>query len=213
MLNGVTHATRTVPRILMLAVLLNSAHAVSAQDGLYAPVLPGDTAFVRIVNTSETAVTVDLGPVRIGPVQTKTGSDYAPVRPGVSVVFVANTRLPVTAAPGSFRTVVISAESAMVFDDPHHDDPLRAQFRVYNLSATTIRVDAIEPSAPLFEGIPAGEAEYLTLNAVPVLVGVTRDDGTLHHEQIEFSRGDSYSLVVMDNGAFVVKAGVKRAAD
>lgn len=213
MLDGVTHATRTVLRTLMLAVLLSGAHAVVAQDGLYAPVLPGDTAFVRVMNVSTEAVSIDLGPVRIGPVEPGSGSDYHGVRPGVYVVFAGGTRVPVTSSPQSFQTVVMTRDTAEVIEDPYHDDPLRSQLLVYNATSGAVRVDAIEPESPLFESVPPGESGSLVLNAIRVLLRSTLADGQRFDTEVQLSRGDSYALTVTGTGVFVVKAAVRNPAD
>ena len=199
--------------LLPIAILLFGAANAAGQDGLYAPVLPDDIAFVRVINSDLNGgpVTVDLGTVRIGPIEYGAGSPYVPVRPGVYVVFSPTGRVPVTAASGSFQTVIFSHGQSFVLEDDHHDDPLRAQLVVYNLLDTGVTVEAIQPAAPLFDDLRPGQSASLALNAIPVTLRASATGGWTFDVSVELTRGDSFAVIADSahaEGGFVVKASV-----
>jgi hypothetical protein len=205
-------------RIFILIHLLLAA-AVAAQDGLYAPVLPGDTSYIRLLNAAGNgeALSVDVGTARIGPLEPFSGSDYHAVRPGVYVIFAGGNREPITARPASFYTVLVTPERIVVREDIHHEDALRSQFIVYNVSDLAVRVDAIVPQAPLFESVSPGLSQSVTINAIPVTIRVSADgqDGRSFFDMdLVLTRGDSYAVVATGTGddlsGFLVKAGVDR---
>jgi len=198
-------------RVLTLIAMCIIAGPIVAQEGLYAPVLPDDTAYVRLINATAAPRSIDLGTLRIGPVAPDSGSLYHPVRPGVFVVFAGRERVPVTASPKSFQTVVLLPETAFVASDSHHDDPLRSQLIVYNADTSPVRIDAVSPVAPLFERIDPGESAAIVINAIPVTVRATLGGGQTIDSELVLTRGDSYAIVVGADRAFVVKAGVQTA--
>ena len=146
-------------------------------------------------------------------------------RPGVYVIFASGSREPLTAATKTFHTILITADGINIVRDTHHDDPLRSQLILYNLTSGPLRFDAIVPSAPLFDGVAPGGADSIAINAIPVTVAAIRQppadvdgeppdqyEATLHLE-----RGESYAIVVMENGpaltGFVVTATVSTGTE
>jgi len=222
-----------VKRALITVAALLVVSTLQAQDGLYAPVLPDDTALVRVINASgddfspgeDMPVFIDIGTTRVGPVSSGSGSVYYPVRPGVYVIFANGFREPLTAATKTFHTILITADGINNLRDTHHDDPLRSQLILYNLTSGPLRLDAIVPAAPLLDEVGTGEAGSIVINAIPVTVAAFRGalagaqaesldryEATLHLE-----RGESYALVVTQNGpgltGFVVTAAVSTGAE
>ena len=196
--------------LLIIALLLVAAVA-PAQDGLYAPVLPGDTALVRVINATGgegESVSIDIGTARIGPVPPETGTPYHPVRPGVYVVFANGEREPLTAAPATFHTILITANRIAVVEDTYHDDPLRSQLILYNGTSGLLRLDAIVPSAPLLEAIAPGEGGAIVINAIPVTVAAIRSGSAAadtapenrYETSLTLERGGSFALVVAESG-------------
>ncbi len=213
-------------KALLIIVTLLVTSVLPAQDGLYAPVLPNDTALVRVINASGDAVAaIDIGTTRIGPMSPGSGSAYHPVRPGIYVIFANGFREPLTAAAKTFHTILIAADGINIVRDTHHDDPLRSQLILYNMTSGPLRLHAVVPSAPLLEEVKPGDAGSITINAIPVTIAALRSDlvgaGAGSEDQYETSftleRGNSYALVVTENGpaltGFVVIAGVETSTE
>ncbi len=217
--------------VLLILVTLLVASVLPAQDGLYAPVLPDDIALVRVINASgdggaaSTPIGIDIGTVRIGPVFSGSGSAYRPVRPGVYVIFAGGFREPLTAATKTFHTILVTANGINILRDTHHEDPLRSQFILYNMTSGPLRLDAVVPSAPLLDEIGPGDANSVVINAIPVTVAAVRpglagtDAGPedQYETTLTLERGDSYALVVTESGpaltGFVVLAKLSTAEE
>ena len=211
---------------LLIIVTLLVTSVLPAQDGLYAPVLPDDTALVRVINaTGDEGTAIDIGTTRIGPVSPGTGSAYHPVRPGVFVIFANGFREPLTAATKTFHTILITADGISIVRDTHHDDPLRSQLILYNMTSGPLQLDAVVPSAPLLDEVSPGDAGSITINAIPVTIAALRSDlvgadagsEDQYETSLTLERGDSYALVVTENGpvltGFVVTAGVATSTE
>jgi hypothetical protein len=207
--------------MLALLLLLVTPLAPFAQDGLYAPVRPEDTALVRVVHAAPDSlapVTIDVGTTRFAEVSAGFGTPFRPVRPGVYVVMAYGHREALTAANGTFHTVLVSPAGITVVADTYHDDPLRAQLVLYNLTGQPVRLDAVEPEARLIDSVLPGESGTRVINAIPVRLAVTPVEGAdgdrdRYDVTLELTRGSSYSLVVSDgpNGVtgFTVLARVE----
>ncbi len=221
---------------LILIVTLLVANVLQAQDGLYAPVLPDDIALVRVIYAAQGVstqgaalpgvslpISIDIGTTRIGPVSPGSGSPYYPVRPGVYVIFAGEAREPLTAATKTFHTILITAGGINIVRDTHHDDPLRSQLILYNLTAGPLRLVAVMPSAPLLEEVRPGDAGSIVINAIPVTIAALRSNlvgeaGAPEHRyetSLSLERGESYAFVVTESeqtlAGFVVKAAVSAA--
>jgi len=222
------HVTFTVA----LAILFLVASLAPAQDGLYAPVLPDDIALVRVINATEApgadaGLSIDVGNTRIGPVAAGTGTAYFPVRPGVYVVFANGKREALTAASGTFQTILIAADRISIIADAHHEDPLRSQVLLYNASSHPVRLDAIVPAAALIPAVSPGQSGMIIINAIPVTLAAIAEgadvdqrsvDGAVGGDEpagqftveITLERGKSYAVVVTGKelNGFVVPGAV-----
>jgi Alginate O-acetyl transferase AlgF len=202
-----------VKNVLLAIALILLAFVAFPQDGLYAPVLPNDTALVRVINaTGEEGapVSIDIGTTRIGPVAQGVGTPYHPVRPGVYVIFANGNREALTAASETFHTVLITSGGIAIVRDQHHEDPLRSQLILYNGTSGPLRLDAIVPSAPLLAAIGPGEGDAIVINAIPVTIAAIRSGAAdaadaaaedKFETSLTLERGESFALVVAERGA------------
>jgi hypothetical protein len=231
---------RYIARIVIVGLFFAGGGMAMAQDGLYAPVRPGETALVRVVhvNAGEPAagITIDVGNTRFTDVEAQSGTAYRPVRPGVYVVMAYGHREALTATTGTFYTVAVSPDGITIFSDTYHDDPLRAQLVLYNLSDAPLRLDAVVPEAPLLEAVAPGTSGTRVINAIPVTIAVspataagstagpsgegasneTPDDGRRYEVSLELERGASYGFMVQETpnviAGFIVQAAVEGSA-
>lgn len=215
--------TKRVAYFVLLLWVFLATGSVYAQDGLYAPVLPGDTSLVRVFNISAEEVTIDIGATRIGPVASGEASPYHPTRPGISVIFAAGMRETLTVAPATFHTVIVADSLIIISEDTRHEDPLRSQIILYNASAVPVRLDAVVPEAPLIPPLDPGSSDEIVINAIPVQLAARAGDAARASDgavasfetELELGRGDSYAIVVSDSAGrlegLVVTASVAPA--
>ncbi|MCK4514764.1 MAG: hypothetical protein KAU31_05860, partial [Spirochaetaceae bacterium] len=139
--------------------------------------------------------------------------------------FANGFREPLTAATKTFHTILITADGISIVRDTHHDDPLRSQLILYNITSGPLQLDAVVPSAPLLDEVSPGDAGSITINAIPVTIAALRSDlvgadagsEDQYETSLTLERGDSYALVVTENGpaltGFVVTAGVATSTE
>lgn len=198
--------------VLVLVVLGGSAGALAAQDGLYAPVRPEDTALVRVIHVNWASgaapVTVDAGNTRFAAVAAGSATPYRPVRPGVYVIMAYGRREALTAANGTFHTVLISPNRITILRDTWHEDPLRAQLVLYNATTAPLRLDAVVPEATLMAEVTPGSSGTRVVNAITVTLAASRighapeasgggaGPRAVWETSLDLARGASYGLVV-----------------
>ncbi len=219
--------------IVLVGLLVAGGGSATAQDGLYAPVRPDETALVRVVHLNSddqsARVTIDVGNTSYADVHAQDGTAYRPVRPGVFVVLAYGHREALTATTGTFYTAVVSPDGITILSDTYHDDPLRAQLVLYNLTSAPLRLDAVVPEATLLEAVAPGASGTRVINAIPVTLavkGTTGADsagnaasggtaaGTDRFEiALQLERGASYGIMVQRKpgglAGLVLKAAVQ----
>lgn len=195
-----------------LLLMLLCAVGLCAQDGLYAPSVPDDAALVRVVNATQTSVTVDLGPRRFSNVERYAASPYRAIDPGIFIVNYAGGRHVIEPAARSFTTLVFHPAGIAVFPDERHTDAARSQVVVYNITTGPIDLRAIEPEATLASAVAPLGSGMRVVNAIPVEIGAFVDDAPTFRTRLSLERGASYGLFVVEEGGsiegFVVKAAL-----
>lgn len=183
----------------------------TAQDGLYAPRVPGDAALVRVVNldSAGSSPRIDAGAVRFDALAPGTAGPYRPVAPGVYLVGGRGRSTELHPAAGGFHTIVTLAGGEIrVFRDEAHRDPARTQVVLYNLSAAETSLVSVDPAGTLIEGVQAGESAAVVVNAIPVELSALRDGVEVLRRSVVLERGASYAVFVGESSAALHTARV-----
>ncbi|MCG8480062.1 MAG: alginate O-acetyltransferase AlgF [Spirochaetales bacterium] len=192
-------------------VLLAIASAAAAQDGLYAPRLPGDAALVRVVNLDDSASSprIDAGSVRFESLAPGEAGPYRPVAPGIYLIGARGRGAELNPAPGAFHTIVtLPGGDVRIFEDEAHRDPARAQIVLYNLSAVEASLSSVDPAGGLIESVGAGESEAIVVNAIPVELSAVRGGVEALRRSVVLDRGASYAVFVGESFAALHTARV-----
>ena len=204
---------RVKARMLLLSMLVLAGRPVAAQEGLYAPSVPEDAALVRVVNATGETVTLDVGPVRFRDVASRTATAYRPFQGDVVVIAHAGDREVLTPRARSFLSIVLKVDGVLAITDERHTDPARAQLVLYNLTGAPLDFVAVEPGATLAAGVEPGAGAARVVNAIPLRLGAVSAGTLVHDESLGLQRGESYTMVVADEGGdvfgFVVQATVE----
>jgi alginate O-acetyltransferase complex protein AlgF len=199
-------------------VLLLAAAAAplgAAPQSVYGPSAPGDSAFVRVVSLLADPLRVSLGATRIGPVGYGTVSSYFPVVPDIYVVRAGGAELEVVPKSGGYLTIACTPKGIILFDDPPHTNPARAQVFLYNLtSLPSLDLKTADGKTAVIAGVKNGESAQVVVNAVTAALAVY--SGTTLVKAVgslALQRGVSYSVFAMGDAAHVsllaTKADVK----
>lgn len=200
--------------LLLAAVFIPRIDAEGPRS-VYGPSAPGDSAFVRVINLLPAPVRLSLGATRIGPVANGTVSPYWAVTPDIYLVRAGGQELEVVPKSGAYITLACTPGKILLFTDPPHTDPARAQLFLYNLtSIPRIALKSADGKTQVIADVESGRFALVVVNAVSVPLAVFEGTslvkalGTLH-----LARGASFSVFATgERGAvslLAVKAEVK----
>lgn len=180
---------------LLLALLTSVAAA--EDNGLYDPVPPAGSAFVRVVGSPAAtlggkSVSADRG----------MASAYVVIPQGEfdARVGAAGSKLKVEA--GKFYSVVASGSKLTLLTDPNAENRAKALLTVYNLSkSTAVDLKTADGKTAVVAGVRGGESGSRAVNGVTADLAVfngAKALGTLKGVKLE--RGNTYAIVVTDAG-------------
>ncbi len=201
--------------VLLCAVAAAFPVLAAGPQSVYGPSAPGDSAFVRVLSILPDPVRVSLGATRIGPVASSTVSSYRPVVPDIYVVRAGGKELEVVPKSGTYITIACTPKGILLFEDPPHTDPARAQLFLYNLTPIPrIDLKSADGKTSVLPGVKSGESAQVIVNAVSVTLALF--DGTALVKPVgtlPLQRGASFSVFAFGETASVsvlaVKADVK----
>ncbi|MDR3388160.1 MAG: alginate O-acetyltransferase AlgF [Rudaea sp.] len=159
---------------LMAALMLSSLSApVSAQEiaRLYAPQAPAGSSYLRVLNPSAKAVSVEFAGKRdvLDPGR-KVVTDYRVVDASLDVAIKVDGRAlkRIKLKPGSFNTVVLTgADQPQIIADVTDDrDDLKAELRFYNAARDCNGSLAIQDGATVFDHVANGDSRKRAINPV-----------------------------------------------
>lgn len=189
--------------VLLFALCTSVAFA---QDGLYDPAPPANSAFVRVANAAAAtlggkAVTADKGAV----------SAYVVIPQGEfgAKVGTANGKLKVEA--GKFYTVVANGGRLSLLTDQAAENRAKALLTVYNLSkAPSVDLKTADGKTAVVTAVKPGASGSRAVNGITVDLAAfagTKAIGTVKGVKLE--RGNAYALVVTDSGMTVTQSTTK----
>jgi hypothetical protein len=206
---------RAAAAALILIIAASSASA--ANRSVYGPEVPGDSAFVRIVNADpgSAPVSAELGATGFEPLGYAQASPYKAVTPDIYVFSANEKELEVIPMSGRYYTVAILPASIVVLEDPAHTDPARAQLFLYNFSSLP-RVDltTADGKTTVIGGIRPNASGLAVVNAVAARLAV-RSGGAVVKSlgDLGLARGASFSAFVVGSASspavFTLKAVVQ----
>ena len=175
--------------------------------GLYDPVAPDGSVFVRFINVTNTPQKAAISGKDFGTVSAGQVTDYFVMPQGKLDVMVADKKLSHDMSDGDYSTVIIG-ESVSVVEDTANADRAKATIAFYNLSdKSDITLKAKGGTVDVLANVGAGETKARDMNAVKIDFGVYEGDqelATLSEEVIE--RGNHYSVIYDGKAVKIVTA-------
>lgn len=155
------------------ALALAWGPAASAQEiaRLYAPQAPAGSSYLRVVNPSAKAVSVEFAGKRdtLDP-KRRVSTDYRVVDAAAGVEIKADGHAlgRFDVKPGTFNTVVLTAagQPKLIADASDGRDDLKAELRFYNLAPDCNGALAIENGATVFDRVTSGDTRKRVINPV-----------------------------------------------
>ena len=202
---------------LLVTMAFCAALSANAQghQSVYGPSTPGDSAFVRVLSLLPDPVRISLGATRIGPVAASSISSYQPVVPDIYVVRAGGRELEVVPKSGTWLTIACTPKGILLFSDPPHTDPARAQVFLYNLTTLpSLDLRTADGKTTVLAGVKSGASAQVVVNAISVSLALYNGSTLVTQVgSLALQRGSSFSVFALGQGTPVsvltVKADVK----
>jgi alginate O-acetyltransferase complex protein AlgF len=185
-------------------LLMGATPALAQDQGLYDPLPPEGSAFVRFINEYETTTSQQAKANGKGfdYLNFKQVSSYYVVPQGSVKAEVGAATKDFSAESGKFYTVVLNEDGAVdVKTDPPNENQAKSQIILYNLSdKDNLSLKTADGAVEIVPPQAAGQVADKQIN--PVKVSLALFDGTTKIQDIgavSLDRGVSYSAIVLSN--------------
>lgn len=180
------------------------AFAVNADSGLYDPVPPPDSAFVRFLGAWETSgskeARVNSKPLEY--VDFQELSSYFVASKGPVTITVGDAQERATIEEGKYYTVVLeNSRNLKIVEDKQSDNLAKSQIMFYNLNpGNTLSLKTSDGTVEVVSPTPAGEVGERQINPVKVSLAIYDGDRVLRDlGPLAMERGRSYSVIAYPN--------------
>ena len=191
--------------VFCLSCLLTaSALGQSANDMLYDPDPPPNSAFVRLINATGTDVTASLGAKKVS-ADKRGASPYVVVPQGTLNVNVGTASSKVSVRAGSFYTLALSGAPApklTLLTDATSANRAKALIAVYNLSSlASVDFKTADGKVTVIEGVAPNTTKSRAVNGVKVDLAMFDKSGAIAtFKDTQLERGAAYAVIVSDTG-------------
>ncbi|MBU6234410.1 MAG: alginate O-acetyltransferase AlgF [Alphaproteobacteria bacterium] len=197
----------------VVAVLAMPANAAGPDAGLYDPLPPEGSAFVRYINASADTASKAVGANGKASEYAKPGdvTPYFVVPQGKAEIGFGDIKLSQDVVSGKFYTVVwTGGEAVQVIEDPVNDNRAKSQILFYNLAsdeAATLKT--ADGKVEVVGATEKGKSGVRQINPVKVTLAVYKGDAKIAdvgEESLE--RGMAYSAVLVSPTKVVWARGI-----
>lgn len=176
-----------------------------AQEGLYDPAPPANSAFVRVAglpaaNLGGKAVTAQSG----------AASPYVVIPQGDFTAKVGTASSTLKVEAGKFYTVVSIGGKLALLTDEAASNRAKALLTVYNLSKSSVDLKTADGKTTVVTAVKAGASGSRAVNGITVDLSAfagSKALGTV--KAVKLERGNAYALVVTDTGMTVTTSSTK----
>ena len=208
---------RRASAAVLLALLAVPFPLAAANKSVYGPEVPGDSAFVRIVNAAagSAKLSAELGATTWEPLGFAEASAYKPVTPDIYSFTAGGREVEIIPGSGRYYTVAVLPKDIVVLEDPAHTDPARAQLFLYNFSALPrVELATADGKTTVIPAVRPGSSGLAVVNAVAAKLAVRSGGAQLKAiGDLGLARGSSFSVFVLGEAGsatvFTLKAAVK----
>lgn len=188
----------------MLTLL--SASVAAAQEGLYAPAPPANSAFVRILN----APSATLGGKTVT-APAGAASTYVVIPQGEFTAKVGAASSPLKVEAGKFYSVVSNGGKLSLLTDQASENRAKALLTVYNLSkSSSVDLKTADGKTTVVTGVKPGQSGSRAVNGITVDLAAFAGGKTLGTlKGVKLERGNAYALVVTDSGLTITTSSTK----
>jgi alginate O-acetyltransferase complex protein AlgF len=186
---------------LAVAAMALAATSAAAQEALYDPAPPPNSAFVRLVDAARATATGSVDTAELD-VSGDGVSSFVVVPAGSHRVALGATSAEAAFEAGNYYTVVFNeagATAPTVIRDDVLTNPAKAGLHFYNFSGKPgLSLTAPKQNVAIFENVGPGEMKFRPVGAVDVDLAVTADGATLDEVgAVKLERRAAKSVMVL----------------
>ena len=195
-------------RFILVALIMTCQGASADTDfGLYDPVAPDGSAFVRFINMTDDEVTPQLNRKKFDALTNNQVSDYFVVPKGPVRFFVGDQKADHDIVAGKFYTVV-NSKNIVVLEDIANNNRSKATIAFYNFSGiSSLTLKAKGGAVNVLQDVESDSTKARDMNAVKIDFSIYNGEEflvELSEEIIE--RGNHYSIFYDGTAAQFVTA-------
>lgn len=191
---------------VMTLLLLGSASVQAAQDSnadLYDPVAPANSAFVRVLNLSDSNVEVTLSGKNKP--QSVTGGQFGGYRfvtPGVQRITVAGQVLERELKANTASTVLYRDGQLQLIADQFVNEPRKAQIAFYNFTAKPAALKTLDGQHVVVDMLEHDQTGSRMVNELKIAFAAYAGDARLvDFDELFLKKGRSYSYALLPAGS------------
>lgn len=176
-----------------------------AQEGLYDPAPPANSAFVRVAGVP--AATLGGKAVTAQP---GAASAYVVIPQGNFAAKAGSASSTLNVEAGKFYTVVSTGGKLALLTDEAASNRAKALLTVYNLSKSSVDLKTADGKTTVVTAIKSGASGSRAVNGITVDLSAfagAKALGTV--KSVKLERGNAYALVVTDTGMTVTTSSTK----
>ncbi|MFI7857508.1 alginate O-acetyltransferase AlgF [Pseudomonas promysalinigenes] len=188
---------------LFTAIAMATAgHTVLAAEGnadLYDAVAPADSAFVRVLNLSDSNIDVSLSG-KVNPQRVAAGqlSGYRFTPAGPHKITIAGKSIEPQLKANAASTVVYDGKQLKLISDKYVNEPKKAQIAFYNLTQNPAALKTSDGKHDVVQTLGNGETGTRMVNEIKIDFAAYQQDTKVASFDEQFlKKGRSYSYVLL----------------
>ncbi|HDS1681978.1 TPA: alginate O-acetyltransferase AlgF [Pseudomonas putida] len=182
--------------------LATASHATLAAEGnadLYDAVAPADSAFVRVLNLSDSNIDVSLSG-KVNPQRVAAGqlSGYRFTPAGPHKIAVGGKSIEPQLKANAASTVVYDGKQLKLISDKYVNEPKKAQIAFYNLTTNQAALKTSDGKHEVVGALGNGETGTRMVNEIKIDFAAYQQDTKVASFDEQFlKKGRSYSYVLL----------------
>lgn len=196
-----------------LALSLTSLTATAGEGGLYAPIAPKGSTFIRGYNASNNEQNFSVGNTELSDIAPLASTDFSFLPAGSYSAQVGSNSLPVKLEAEQLYTLVSQVgEPPKLVKEAPFNNKRKALLRVQNLSDSTLSLKTAD-GKPVVDAVAPDANGQREVN--PVKVSLALFDGERKVSDLKpvtLARGEVVSLFITGSGKTLAPVWVKRPA-
>nr|WP_314874086.1 alginate O-acetyltransferase AlgF [uncultured Pseudomonas sp.] len=184
-----------------IALAFGSHLAVAAEGNadLYDAVAPADSAFVRVLNLSESNIDVSLSG-KVNPQKVAAGqlSGYRFIPAGTHKIAVGGKVIEPQLKANAASTVVYDGKQLKLIADKYVNEPKKAQIAFYNLSDKQAALKTVDGKHVIVDPLSNGQTGSRMVNEIKIgFAAYEAEQKVASFDELFLKKGRSYSYVLL----------------